>query len=98
MVSYLPMQKNNIELFAERNPKHCFAYGGSKALHSSGVPVHTLGRAEPCGPGLSCNAAPAMKLDPKEWRLFNCNCVQSLAKRCLHLALIQDVAEISTVL
>lgn len=80
MVSCLPMQNNNVELFAERNPKHCFAYRGSKALHSSGVPVHALGRAGPCGPVLSCNAAPAMELDPKEWRLSNCNYVQSLGK------------------
>lgn len=79
MVSYLPMQNNNIKLFAQRNPKHCFTCG-SKLLHSLGVPVHALGRVALCGPALSCNAASAIELDPKEWGLSTRNYVQSLAK------------------
>lgn len=80
MVYYLPMQDNNIKLFAQCNPKHCFTCSGTKLLHSLGVPVYALGRVGSCGPALSCNAASAIELDPKEWELSTRNYVESLAK------------------
>lgn len=80
MVSCLPMQYNNIKLFAQGNPKHCFTCSGRKPLHSLGVPMHALGRVGLCGPALSSNAASAAELDPKEGGLSTRNYVQSLAK------------------
>lgn len=66
MVSYLPMQDNNIKLFAQCNPKHCFKRSDSKPLRNLRVPVRALEWVRLCGPVLSCNASSAVELDPKE--------------------------------
>lgn len=57
MISYLPMQDNNIKLFAQHNPKHCFPRSVSKPLHSLGVLVHALG-----GSGHAGQHCPVMQL------------------------------------